>query len=414
MAGKAKHKNKSRGNAKKKTSGKSVSRPSISLFRLLNTSLRSSATRDSKNENPSQGADIGQFSEEISSQLESAYQIRETSGVELSLPLPQVPEQDEPEDENHSNNNQTAPDADTVAQRSPRANSFTRRLRSFTGGSATSIQLARSLSDKQPQSPSKQSQDGRSLRSDSVATQNTNRSATSTSSTLKSVLLSPKKNRSRPAAKRSFTAPSAKYYYGSPQDFMFVDADFGKSKEKPVHDGPLPRSKDAMRQISTKPQTSNGELQGEYHRVALHAKVPARARQMAKDTFEELIDYIRSVTGTEVKFRDLSESEAHRVDDVRTWDSVNLRCTSCRVDCGLCGAACCVYENARRTVAKAGPGADGVARERAAKASQMIKVIESLGPQAKDVSTFSLCSQPGGCGRYECKPNPWENCDWHD
>ncbi|GAB1217391.1 hypothetical protein ATERTT37_006630 [Aspergillus terreus] len=157
---------------------------------------------------------------------------------------------------------------------------------------------------------------------------------------------------------------------------MFVDADFGKSKEKPVHDGPLPRSKDAMRQISTKPQTSNGELQGEYHRVALHAKVPARARQMAKDTFEELIDYIRSVTGTEVKFRDLSESEAHRVDDVRTWDSVNLRCTSCRVDCGLCGAACCVYENARRTVAKAGPGADGVARERAAKASQMIKVIE--------------------------------------
>jgi hypothetical protein len=217
MAGKAKHKNKSRGNAKKKTSGKSVSRPSISLFRLLNTSLRSSATRDSKNENPSQGADIGQFSEEISSQLESAFQIRETSGVELSLPLPQVPEQDEPEDENHSNNNQTAPDADTVAQSSPRANSFTRRLRSFTGGSATSIQLARSLSDKQPQSPSKQSQDGRSLRSDSVPTQNTNRSATSTSSTLKSVLLSPKKNRSRPAAKRSFTAPSAKYYYGSPQ-----------------------------------------------------------------------------------------------------------------------------------------------------------------------------------------------------
>jgi hypothetical protein len=70
---------------------------------------------------------------------------------------------------------------------------------------------------------------------------------------------------------------------------MFVDADFGKSKEKPVHDGPLPRSKDAMRQISTKPQTSNGELQGEYHRVALHAKVPARARQMAKDTFEELV-----------------------------------------------------------------------------------------------------------------------------
>lgn len=103
-----------------------------------------------------------------------------------------------------------------------------------------------------------------------------------------------------------------------------------------------------------------------------------------------------------MKFRDLSESEAHRVDDVRTWDSVNLRCTSCRVDCGLCGAACCVYENARRTVAKAGPGADGVARERAAKASQMIKVIESLGPQAKDVSTFSLCSQPGGCGRYVC------------
>ncbi|KAL5366013.1 hypothetical protein BJX96DRAFT_169569 [Aspergillus floccosus] len=413
MAGKAKHKNKPRGNAKKKTSGKSVPRPSISLLRLLNPRLRSSTTRDSKNENPSQGTDIGQFSEEITG-LESTFQISETSRVDLSLPLPQVPEQDEPEDEKDSNNNQTTPDADTVAQSSPRANSITRRLRSFTGGSATSIQLARSLSDKQPQSPSKQSQAGRSLRSDSVTTQNTNRSATSTSGTLKSVLVSPGKNRNRPGAKRSFTAPSAKYYYGSPQDFMFIDADFGKPKEKPVHDGLLPRSKDAMRQVSTKPQASDGELQGEYHRVALHAKVPARALQMAKDTFKELIEYVRSVTGTEVKFRDLSESEAHRVDDVRTWDSVNLRCTSCRGDCGSCGAACCVYENARRTVAKAGPGADGIARERATKANQMIKVIESLGPQAKDVSTFSLCSQPGGCGRYECKPNPWDNCDWHD
>lgn len=112
--------------------------------------------------------------------------------------------------------------------------------------------------------------------------------------------------------------------------------------------------------------------------------------------------YVRSVTGTEAKTRNLIRKEAHRKGDIRKWGTTNLRCTSCRGECGICNAACCIYENAKRTVAKAGLDSDRVAYGQASKAQQLIKIIESLGPQAKDVSTFSMCSPPGGCGRYVC------------
>ncbi|KAF9884764.1 hypothetical protein FE257_001254 [Aspergillus nanangensis] len=386
MAGKSKGRGKDKGRSKKGGS-----------------SRKFSTTQRPKNKNEASPAprelDLTDFSEEITKQIETAFSIKDDSRVELSLP-PVL------ETETIDNVNPNDPNA-VGLQDSPKVNSLRKRLRSFTGSSAKSVPEP----DRQSwnhQSPSKRSltshtEIGRSLRSNSTATQSTGNSTISVSSTLKN-FVSPRKNKKkdkkRPAPKRSVTAPP-KFLkcIMSPHDYMFLDLDFGK---------PTPRE---------------GEPEGEYHRVALHAK-----------SRPELIDYVRSVAGTEIKTYNLKKSEAHRVDEVRKWETVNLRCIDCRGDCPICGAACCVYENARRTEAKAGPDADGMAIEMAAKAHQIMKIIDSLGPRAKDATTFSMCSQPGGCGRYvcpgccgvcpseichdiqckECKPDPWGTCDWHD
>jgi hypothetical protein len=83
---------------------------------------------------------------------------------------------------------------------------------------------------------------------------------------------------------------------------------------------------------------------------------------------------------------------------------VNLRCTICRGDCPVCGVACCKYEAARRTIANA-----EYRSEEASNARQILQMIESLKCHVLGMSTLSLCSQPGGCGRHVC-PNCCGRC----
>lgn len=86
-----------------------------------------------------------------------------------------------------------------------------------------------------------------------------------------------------------------------------------------------------------------------------------------------------------------------RVDDSRQWNTVNLRCTTCRGSCPICSVACCRYAEAKQTIA------DTEAKpEKSDNARQILQKIEGLGSHVKDMSTFSLCSEPGGCGRRVC------------
>ena len=94
----------------------------------------------------------------------------------------------------------------------------------------------------------------------------------------------------------------------------------------------------------------------------------------------------------------------HRVDDNRQWNIVNLRCTTCRGNCPNCSVACCRYAEAKQIIA------DTEAKPRESdNATQILQIIEGLGSHVKDMSTFSLCSEPGGCGRRVC-PNCCGRC----
>lgn len=68
-----------------------------------------------------------------------------------------------------------------------------------------------------------------------------------------------------------------------------MDFNIGRQLPFAVYDGLLPRMSDARHQITTRPQSPGARIQGEYHRVALHARVPGRARELAKDAFEDLV-----------------------------------------------------------------------------------------------------------------------------
>jgi hypothetical protein len=109
--------------------------------------------------------------------------------------------------------------------------------------------------------------------------------------------------------------------------------------------------------------------------------------------------------------------------------------------------ACCVKEEVDQKAAD-----ENLNKEAIKQAKRLAKTIEYLSVHAKDVSTFSQCTLPDGCGRYvcpnccgvcpnevcrdiqckvsvaaahyaisvtkyalqECKPNVWETCGWHD
>lgn len=85
------------------------------------------------------------------------------------------------------------------------------------------------------------------------------------------------------------------------------------------------------------------------------------------------------------------------VHDDRHWYAKNLRCIVCTSPCAVCQRPCCVYEAARRTY---NTKASWIRKREDAR--KLLAVIDCFGPLAKDVSTFSKCSIPGGCGKFVC------------
>ncbi|KKK21733.1 hypothetical protein AOCH_007164, partial [Aspergillus ochraceoroseus] len=114
---------------------------------------------------------------------------------------------------------------------------------------------------------------------------------------------------------------------------------------------------------------------------------PERQREVAHLPSSEKdlkIEYVRHITGT--------------LNDVRGWNHKNLQCINCRGTCPICDSPCCLREDARRKVSN-----ENTDPQDFQQAKKILKIIDFLGAYAKEASTFSLCSQPGGCGRHVCR-----------
>ncbi|OJJ55984.1 hypothetical protein ASPSYDRAFT_80640 [Aspergillus sydowii CBS 593.65] len=150
--------------------------------------------------------------------------------------------------------------------------------------------------------------------------------------------------------------------------------------------------------------------------IAMSNKEPERDPEIGKASAEELLTYLRRMTGTQVCAIPASDLKApRRPNESRAWDHRNLWCADCQ-------------EMAQKVAD------ESLDPEKVHQAKRLGKIIEHLGAHAKDVSTFTQCTPPDGCGRYvcascsgvcpseicrdiqckDCKPDPWASCDWHD
>ncbi|KAF5865286.1 60S ribosomal protein L24 [Aspergillus alliaceus] len=108
-----------------------------------------------------------------------------------------------------------------------------------------------------------------------------------------------------------------------------------------------------------------------------------------KRDLKKQIEHVHSLTGTQVKTASPTDTKSRRrADNSRVWNTVNLRCTTCRGNCPVCGVACCKYADAQQTISKTESKS-----ENADHARQGLQMIEGLGSHVKDMSTFSLCTR---------------------
>lgn len=114
--------------------------------------------------------------------------------------------------------------------------------------------------------------------------------------------------------------------------------------------------------------------------------------------FIDQLEYVRRVTGTQVIVRTpddpkpvRGEHDSRHIFQEFTMYRVHRRLPSVRQD------VCCVYETARRVYAS--PDTEVGQKE---ETEMLLESILHIGARAKDVSTFSKCTVPGGCGRYVC------------
>ncbi|KAL4993789.1 hypothetical protein BDV10DRAFT_189624 [Aspergillus recurvatus] len=274
---------------------------------------------------------------------------------------------------------------------SPNETSLRRRIRTLTLSSTKTPSGLNRQSWESKSSSAKSSRNWSNSFRDSVSTEENNSQQGSPASA-STVIQNPKEKR---RSDRVSGSPSILKYIRSPTDYMMIDLDYCEAQA-------------AMN--SSKHDTS--------------------APKIGKSSFDELLAYVRRVTGTEVRTTAIDDPKGpRRPNEARAWDHRNLWCVDCRNNCPICNTACCVKEEVAQKAAD-----DNLSKEEIEQAKRLAKIIEYLGVHAKDVSTFSLCTPPDGCGRYvcpdccgvcpneicrdiqckECKSNIWESCDWHD
>ncbi|OJJ04931.1 hypothetical protein ASPVEDRAFT_54995 [Aspergillus versicolor CBS 583.65] len=296
--------------------------------------------------------------------IEASFHIENTKPFDLSeLRSPLVDATQELEEGNH------------VETDSPGGTSIRRRLQALTTASSSSTETDR-------QSWKSISSSNNDTRAWSVTTQDTGStgiSTVSTSTVTQNSKRKKKKNKGSSKRKDSGGALSLKFLR-SPGDYMQFDLDYCEAQ------------------------------------IAMSNKEPECEPEIGKASAEELLTYLRGITGTQVRDIPASDMKApRRPNESRAWDHRNLWCVDCQ-------------EMAQKAAD------ESLDPDQVHQAKRLGKIIEHLGTHAKDVSTFAQCTPPDGCGRYvcascsgvcpseicrdiqckECKPDPWASCDWHD
>ncbi|BCS17613.1 uncharacterized protein APUU_10441S [Aspergillus puulaauensis] len=271
---------------------------------------------------------------------------------------------------------------------SPKGTSIRKRLQALTTASRSSTEPDR-------QSWESISSSNNDTRAWSVTTQDTGSTGISTVST-STITQNPKrkKKKNKGSSKRKDSGTFGLKFLRSPGDYMQFDLDYCEAQ------------------------------------IAMSNKEPECYPEIGKASAEELLTYLRRMTGTQVRAIPASDLEApRRPNESRAWDHRNLWCVDCRKSCPICNTTCCVKEELAQKAAN-----ESLDPEKVHQAKRLRKIIEHLGTHAKDVSTFAQCTPPDGCGRYvcascsgvcpseicrdiqckECKPDPWASCDWHD
>ncbi|KAB8075679.1 hypothetical protein BDV29DRAFT_155476 [Aspergillus leporis] len=312
--------NKTRGKGKSKGKGKSRLRRG-----------RVTSNKDCSSDETPTEADLDRFSEEITTELETAFQIEDDPGMQLSLS--KTPGTD-------AEVTRKRGEVDINIDEGPnKIGSFRRRLLTLTGNSLR-LSTVSERPSSQLHSSTRKSCPGRS---DSATPTLTRTNTTGTSDSTHSPIKKKEKESSRPTP----APPTPKYlkYVRSANDYIFLDLDFLEidSSSRKTQSGSLSQMGVASQQAATKRQSREQN----FHQI--------KDQDPKKKNLREQIEYIRSITGTGV--RTISSTDfryPRRADDnVRQWTTVNLRCTICRGDCPVCGVACCKYEAARRTIANA-------------------------------------------------------------
>ncbi|EAL85796.2 uncharacterized protein AFUA_6G02430 [Aspergillus fumigatus Af293] len=310
------------------------------------------------------------------------------------------------------------------ARTSPKESSFTRKFsRTMTGDSVKKVS---SMDRKSWQTQSSSAGSGgktRSIRSASVTATGTDLgegdAATRLEGGLKKLTISEGLKREGKPAAISTAQPKVIKCLRSPGDYVFIDIETPGEKSNANSNsspGISPKAKSA--------EVGSGEDEsGEHEAEAANDQDP-------RSIVEKRLEVIRHIVKNIFQGQSDEDTKTGKaLQNAKKWDTKNTKCIKCFGDCPVCSKACCIFDVARRTAAQADS-----TPEHAEAANQILKLIQRLGNSVLEATTYSLCTTPGGCGRYvcsdcwgicpvelchdvqckDCKEDPWAACDWHD
>ncbi|KAF7166207.1 hypothetical protein CNMCM5623_010047 [Aspergillus felis] len=309
------------------------------------------------------------------------------------------------------------PEKKDLDRASPKESSFRRKFsRTMTGDS---VKKASSMDRKSWQTQSSSAGSGgktRSVRSASVTATGKDLVEGDTAAPIEAGLEKLEiseglKREGKPAAITT-AQPKVVKCLRSPGDYVFLDLETPGEKSNANSDsspGLSPKAKGAEGESaedqSDEDESGEHKVSEELAWILLTSSGEAAKDQDPRSILEKRLDAIRHIVKNIFQGQSDGNTKSGKApQDAKKWDTKNMKCVKCFGDCPVCGKACCIFDIARRAAAEANP-----TPKHAEAANQILKLIQSLGNSILEASTYSLCTTPGGCGRYVCS-DCWGIC----